>query len=485
MAQALRPLPHSKKFHPLPPERLAMLEGWAMLARSMGYVYRPSTIDGVRDVLALAIESGRPLVPRGSGFSYGDTALNSENIVLETGRLNRILDWNPATGVIRIEPGVTVGQLWRYTLEDGWWPAVVPGTMYPTLGGGTSTNVHGKNHWRVGSLGEQILSFEILLPSGEIRTCTQEQNADIYHAAIGGLGMLGIFTSLTLKLEKVPSGLLHIEERVAHSLEEMFAIFEEGIPHTEQILGWIDGYARGASLGRGLVHLANAWQDDPDPAGTLSPSFQDVPDTILGVVPRSVLWRGMKLGANDPGLRALNAVRYSMSAMRSGKTMLVPHAQFHFILDYVPNWKLAFRPGGIIQYQVFVPNETALAVFRALLEGSQRAGFVPSLAVFKKHRPDPFLLSYSLDGYSLALDYHVTPSNDERVYGMLSRFTQDIVLPGGGRFYPAKDNTLDRESLRKSLSPGAVDRYLALKRQLDPDEVIQSDLYRRVFAPQV
>lgn len=453
-----------------------------MLAHSMGYLYRPSTVDGVRDVLTIARQRGRSIVPRGSGFSYGDTSLNSENIVLELGRLNRILDWDPASGLIRIEPGVTIGQLWRYTLEDGWWPAVVPGTMFPTLGGAASTNVHGKNHWRVGSLGEQILSADLLLPTGEIMACSPDQNPDVYYAAVGGLGMLGIFTSLTMRLERVQSGLLRIEERAAPTLQNMFAIFEEHLSSADHLIGWIDGYAGGQALGRGLVQIATAVRDDSEVRLTLQPAYQDLPDTMLGVIPRSILWRGMKLGANGLGMRALNTARFTLGVRSSGRVSLVPHARFHFMLDYVPNWKLAFRPGGIIQYQVFVPVQEAPSVFGALLEGSQRARLVPSLAVLKRHRPDPFLLSYSVDGYSLALDYHATPNNLGRIYEVLSRFTSEIVLPAGGRFYPAKDNTLDRAGLERSLTSRAVEQYLAMKRRLDPGEILQSDLYRRVFS---
>jgi decaprenylphospho-beta-D-ribofuranose 2-oxidase len=470
-----------RPFHPLPPERLTLLEGWAMLARSMGYVYRPSTVDGVRDVLRLARESGRPLVPRGSGFSYGDTALNAENIVLDLRRLDRVLAWDPRAGVIRVEPGVTIGGLWRHVLEDGWWPAVVPGTMFPTLGGAASTNVHGKNNWRVGSLGEQILAVELLLPSGEIVTCSPTENADIFSAAIGGLGMLGIFLSLTIRLERVQSGLLRVQERAARSLNEMFTLFERHLDRADHLIGWIDGFARGSALGRGLVQMASPVRDDPDPARTLRPEFQDLPDTIGGIVPRSALWRAMKIGSNDLGMRALNTARYTMGVKRDGRVMLLPHAQFHFILDYVPNWKWAFRPGGILQYQVFVPEAPAPAVFAALLEGSQWTGEAPYLAVFKRHRRDPFLLSYSVDGYSLALDYHVTAKNEERIHRMLGEFTGEIVLPAGGRFYPAKDNAVDRESLMQSLGAAAVDEYMAIKRRVDPEGVLQSDLFRRVF----
>src|SRR5947209_12147526 len=295
----------SRPFRPLPSERLTYLEGWAMRAHSMSYVYRPSTVDGIREVLRLAQESGRSLVPRGSGFSYGDTALNAENIALDLTGVNRVLDWDPVTGVISVEPGVTIGQVWRHVLSDGWWPAVVPGTMFPTLGGCASTNVHGKNHWRVGSLGEQILSAELLLPSGDLITCSPRENEEIYRAAIGGLGMLGVFVSLTLRLDRVRSGTLLVEELAAASLDDMFAIFEENLQRADHLIGWIDGYAGGAQLCRGLVQIATAVTDDPNPQRTLQTSYQDLPDTLMGVVPRSAVWRVMKLGANDLGMRAL------------------------------------------------------------------------------------------------------------------------------------------------------------------------------------
>jgi FAD/FMN-containing dehydrogenase len=453
-----------------------------MLARSMGYVYRPSTIEGIRDVLDLARRSGHSVVPRGSGFSYGDTSMNSENIVLDLRRMDRVLEWDPDTGEIQIEPGVSIGQLWRHVLEDGWWPRVVPGTMYPTLGGCASTNVHGKNHWHAGSLGEQILSADLLLPSGEIVACSPRENQDIYYAAIGGLGMLGVFVSLTFRLEKVRSGLLQIEERACSSLGEMFDLFEQEMPSAGHLLGWIDGYGRGAELGRGLVQIARPVEDDREHEETLRAEYQDLPDTLLGVVPRALLWRGMKPLMNDRGMRLLNATRYTMGASRSGVTTRVPHAQFHFILDYVPNWKYAFRPGGILQYQVFVPEQQARVAFAALLEEAQAYDLVPYLAVFKRHRRDPFLLNYSVDGYSLALDFHVTEARAKRIEEMLGHFTREIVLPAGGRFYPAKDNAVDRESLQQSMTTEAVDEYLAMKRRLDPEGILQSDLYRRVFA---
>jgi len=58
--------------------------------------------------------------------------------------MTRILDWTPDTGRITVEPGVTIRQLWQYAIGDGWWPPVVSGTMFVSLGGAAGMNIHGQ-----------------------------------------------------------------------------------------------------------------------------------------------------------------------------------------------------------------------------------------------------------------------------------------------------------------------------------------------------
>jgi FAD/FMN-containing dehydrogenase len=454
-----------------------------MVERSMAYVYRPSTMRGICDVLAVARESGRSIVPRGSGYSYGDAALNAENIALDLSRMNRVLSWDPGTGVIEVEPGVTIGQLWRYVLEDGWWPAVVPGSMYPTVGGCAALNVHGKNNWRDGTAGDWIEELTVLLPSGGLKTCSAGQNPELFRAVIGGLGMLGIIVGLTMRLKPVSSGLLRTRQYVARSLGDMLGRFEELSADSDYLVGWIDGFAGGPSLGRGLVQSASYVDDDPSPEHTLRTSFQDLPDTVLGIVPRSRLWMGMKVVANNVGMRGLNVAQFLSGAITSGRERYVPHARYHFFLDYVPHFKWAFRPYGIEQHQVFVPYEEAERVCGAILQRSREEGLYPYLAVLKRHREEDFLLRYNVDGYSLALDYRATPGNLSRLRHFLLTLTDDLVLPAGGRLYPAKDAIMRPDQVRRVFGSEAVERYLALKREIDPEGILQSEMYRRYFSP--
>ena len=97
----------------LPKDRLEWVEAWGMSSRSMSYVYRPTTVDGLRQVFETARQRGLTVGMKGGGRSYGDAFQNGEELVLDLSRMNRILDWNPATGIISVEPGVQIADLGR------------------------------------------------------------------------------------------------------------------------------------------------------------------------------------------------------------------------------------------------------------------------------------------------------------------------------------------------------------------------------------
>ncbi len=474
--------PSPRACAPLPAERLERVWGWSMASSAMSWVYRPSTVADVREVLDLARAHGLSVGLRGAGQSYGDAALNAEHICLDLSRMRRILAWDPDTGIVRVEPGVTIGDLWRYTIDDGWWPPVVPGTMHASVGGCAAMNVHGKNNWRAGPFGEHLVDVELLLPDGELRRLSRTDSPDLFHAAVGGFGMLGCFVSVALHLKRVHSGLLEVEAIPATDLDEMIAIFEERTARADYLVGWVDASARGRGLGRGVVHQANHLKpgEDPSPAQTLRVVSQQLPETFFGVVPKSIMWRFMRPLMNQPAVRAVNVARYHLSRLQGRHHFRQSHAAFAFLLDYIPDWKRATGPGGFVQYQSFIPAADAARVFRAQIALAQREGLVPYVGVLKRHRPDGFLMSHAVDGFSLALEIRLTRRNRRAVWA-LARQLDRLVLDAGGRFYLAKDLTLDRAAARGYLGEDRIRRFLELKRACDPEERLQTDLYRRLF----
>lgn len=469
----------------LPRDRAEAVNGWAGSWRTVGYVYRPSTVEGIGEVFALARETGLSVALRGGGNSYGDAATGAERIVLDLTRMDRVLDWNPQTGTIRVEPGVTIRDLWRYIIGDGWWPAVVPGTMFPTIGGAAAANIHGKNHVAAGVLGDHLLEFDLLLPgTGEIVRCARAENPALFHAALGSFGMLGVFTSLTLQLKKVSSGLVRSRQVAAADLREMFTTATALLPRSDYLVGWIDGFAEGASLGRGLLQISDclAPGEDPTPAQSLRADAQEPAADLLGFFPKSAAWRLMKPWMNDTGMRTLNALRWNKARRLPAPAITESLVASQFLLDYVPNWKRAYGPGGLLQYQFQVPDDTARDCFHEVLSRCQLRGLISYLIVFKRHRAaGAYLLDYSADGWSLAMDFKVTQKNRDRLAALLAELDR-IVLEAGGRFYFAKDQTLRPEGARAFLGEEKIRQFLAIKRRVDPEGLLQTDLFRRLFA---
>lgn len=465
---------------PLPIEKLTRLENFGHSLAAPAYLYEPENVEQIEQVFKLARKQGLGVALRGAGRSYNDAALNGGGIVLDLQKMNRILDWDPSTGLVRLEPGVPLRQLWQHVLPDGWWPPVVSGTMSTTLGGCLGMNIHGKNNFRMGTIGEHVVEFTVLLPTGLEIICGPKKNRDLFYAVIGGLGMLGVFTTITLQMKKVYSGLLKVRAWNVVDLPTHLRELEAGAPQHDYIVGWLDATARGRGSGRGQLHAADylSQGEDPRPARTLQVAYQTLPPRFFGVVPKSLLHFFMAPFMNGTGARGINTAKYLAGSLP--RSYRQPHAAFHFLLDYVPNWERAYGREGLIQYQSFIPGENTLIAWNEMLTLSHRRGLPAYLGVTKRHRPDEFLLSHAVDGFSLALDFKVTPGDRAKLAKMLQDFDR-IVLQAGGRFYFAKNCETTPETVRRFLGEETVARFQAFKKRCDPDGLLQSDLYRRLF----
>ena len=462
----------------LSPRRV--LDGFGFAVRSVSPVVRPRDAEELGQLFQRASTERLTVAMRANGRSYGDAALNGGGLVLDMMGMNRILAFDAERGIADVEPGVTIADLWRHALPLGWWPSVVPGTSFATLGGCAAMNVHGKNHYKVGGTGDSILEADLVTPDGQQRRVSRTEDPELFHAAIGGFGMLGAFTRIRLQLKRIESGRMRVWQIPARSLEEQFSIFDAHTGDSDYLVSWVDCIAGGAGRGRGQAHRAVYLHADEDPAGArmLSAETQDLPGHILGV-PKALVPKILRFASFNLGMQFLNTGKYIASALGSRAPYLQGHVAFNFLLDYVPNFRSSYEPGGFIQYQPFIPREHAREVIEAILARTQRAGIVSYLGVLKRHRPDTFLLSHALDGYSLAMDFPVTRTNRAELFRLCGELN-DLVCEAGGRFYPAKDLTMRPQDVGRAWGQERLSRFDALRRRVDPEGVLRTQLAERV-----
>jgi FAD/FMN-containing dehydrogenase len=281
-------------------------------------------------------------------------------------------------------------------------------------------------------------------------------------------------------MKKVYSGLLEVHAWPVPNLKTHLAGILEAAPLHSYTVGWLDPMVGGKGLGRGQLHTADYLQegDDSNAKRTLKLDYQTLPDKFFGLVPKSILHYFMAPFGNNPGWWAVSTAKYAMGLRKANYRQ--SHAAYHFLLDYIPDWELAYGRGGLIQYQSFLPKETALDAWTEMLNLSLRRGLPSYLGVTKRHRPDDFLLTHALDGFSLALDFKVTERKRLRLAALLQDFDR-IVLDAGGRFYFAKNSETTAETARRFLGEETIGKFKAFKKRCDPNNILESDLYRRVF----
>ncbi len=414
------------------PERV---EGFGLYNFSVSPVYRPSTLGELAAVLADCRARGEAPVFRGAGRSYGDAALNPAGPVVELTNLNAIRALDEETGVVRAAAGLTLGDLWKASVPKGFWPPVVTGTMNVTLGGAVAVNVHGKNGWKRGTIGDHLESVTVLRAGGvleEIRAGSAAL-ADV----VGNTRAADPIVEVALHLKKLRSGYLDVEAFATGNLAATLAGIDGAKEDWEYVVGWMDCWASGRALGRSVLHVANEHVPAPgEPAG-LSVEEQ-VADIKTGPLPVPLLLLGLKLTARGPQMRLVNGAKFLAGRIAGRARYRQSLVAYSFLLDYVAGWNEAYRPGGFIQYQLFVPKERAEEAFSRALVLQQEAEVVSSLAVIKRHRADTFPRAYAPDGFSLALDFPVTRGNAGPLVRLCRSFDR-VLLETGGRAYPAKD----------------------------------------------
>ena len=404
-----------------------------------------------------------PVLPFGFGRSYGDSCLNNDGILLSTRGLNRFLGFDPLTGILRCESGVSLQEILRIFVPKGWFLPVTPGTQMVSIGGAIANDVHGKNHHRAGTFGCHVQNFELLRSNGERLSCSLKQNPEMFRATIGGLGLTGLILWADIQLKPICSPWISAERIRFRTLNEFYALSADSEPNFEYTVAWIDCFAPKRQLGRGIFIRGNH-QTNPSPCG---PNVS--PGRTLRVprgVPSSLL--------NSFTLKLFNSLYFQLNP-RMATLHDEPYPSFFYPLDSLLDWNRLYGKNGFLQYQCVIPQTNQESGMEALLKTIQRSGQGSFLAVLKQFgfRSSPGLLSFPKPGTTLALDFAF---KGRRTLDLLN-ILDEIVFHCGGSVYPAKDARMSSYHFQKFFP-----QWKDLLPLIDPK--FSSSLWRRVTTPQ-
>lgn len=405
------------------------------------------------------------ILSRGLGRSYGDAALPPSGgyPVAVTTRADRLISFDPATGVLRAEAGLSLVRLNRLFLPRGWFPPASPGTEYVTLGGMVAADVHGKSHHEERSFGEHVRALKLRVADGRILEISHETECELFRATLGGMGLTGHILEVEFQMRRVASPWIWAEtERFGNVDALVDAIADAGTewPYT---VAWADLLAAGRAHGRGILQRGRWANPGEAPLALPSPrTAVSVPLTFPDWVLSPIL------------VRQHNAARYWLHGSKVSRGITRPEA-FFYPLDAIRQWNLVYGNRGFTQYQAVLPARSARS-YRKLLDALKRAGGTPFLCVLKDFQSEGRgMLSFPLPGLSIALDMPIDGNRTQRVVDAMN----DVVAAEGGRVYLAKD-ALTRADHFRVMEP-RLDAWTEARRKWDPMCELRSALSVRLF----
>ena len=431
------------------------LSGWGRTTVADCEVVRPASETIVTALPGAAGAGG--LIARGCGRSYGDASTNDRGQVVDMTALDTVESFDPESGLMVCQAGVTMASLVDGYLSDGFVPPVCPGTGFVTIGGAVANDVHGKNHDRDGSFGDHVEFIELLLPTGEVRRLSDQENPALFRATIGGIGLTGLILRVAFRMCKIGTNAVRVTERRMRDLDEFFEALQASAASSTYSVGWVDAIARGRHLGRGILMTG-------EPADDFLPVRARRSIRVPFDLPRGSL--------NRLSMRVFNACY--LRRFRGQRTHDVDFRRFVFPLDALLDWNRLYGSAGAVQFQCVIPPEHARVAFREILDIAAEGAVASPLAVMKTMgREGRGMLSFPKPGFTLALDFPRRASTDDLV-----RRLHSITMEHGGRVYLAKDDQLGPSELRRMYPETA--KFENVLRDIDPRGLMQSDMARRL-----
>ncbi len=422
--------------------------GWGRYPKTTAELVEPADSRSLQKLVASEKKSA-PCIARGAGRSYGDSALSAQ--LIGSRFLDSFLELDEVARTLRCGAGIRLGDILRVCIPRGLFLPVLPGTKEVTVGGAIAADVHGKNHHRDGTFCEHVTQLTLALATGEIISCSEQENKELFRATCGGMGLTGIVVDATLSLAPIESSYIEQRSLIAPNLRACFELIEDNADSMYSV-AWLDCLARGDSLGRSVLFVGEHAQARNRRSDRKAVGRSRI--SVPFATPAFLL--------NRTTMKLFNRSYFGLQGLKEGKSTL-DYDSYFFPLDGIANWNRLYGSRGFLQYQFVMPGDAALDGITSVLDNISRLGKGSFLTVLKKFgEQNSNLLSFPRSGYTLALDF----KHEATLFPLLDELDR-IVLDHGGRLYLAKDARMSEETFKASYPNW--EEFVAIKKEIDPN----------------
>jgi FAD/FMN-containing dehydrogenase len=439
-------------------------------------IARPRTVDALQEAIAKARVSGMTVSIAGGRHSMGGQQFGEHGLLIDTRSLNRVLAFDTERGVIDVEAGIQWPALVEYLDfvqpgREGDWGIVQKqtGADRLSIGGALSSNIHGRG-LRLRPIVDQVESFDLMDAAGAIRHCSRSEHGELFRLAIGGYGLFGVITRVTLRL--------WCRQKVRRVVD---------IVRTDDLPRLFESRIESGCLYGDFQFAIDSSSEDFLRRGVCAcyePVPYPTPLTSSPVAFRPEEWQRLVLDAHANKQRAFEM--YSSKYLETSGQVYWADAQlgspyvdgYHSAVDLACG---ATLPGSEMITEVYVRRDRLVEFMEgARAELRVRRANVIYGTVRLIERDDETFLAWARDRYAcIVFNLHVdhSPADIARTADTL-RALIDAAIAFGGSYYLTYHRWARRDQVEACYPQ--MRAFLQLQQRHDPGETFQSDWYRQL-----
>ena len=458
-----------------PPQK-QIITSWNLHESAKMSVVTPNNFDELVDCINFAKKNNLKITIKGGGNSFSDVGLYDEQLLIDFKNLNSIRTFDTKNGIVQVEAGLIIRNLLSTILPKNWTIVGLSGSLNDTIGGMISGNTHGKDSWKYGNFGNNVISLKLLLADGKIIEINKTTHTELFNGVIAGLGFLGIILEVKLKLAPTPSYMVELESYQVCNLNDLFEKFysfdKNGIDFA---YGTIDPFASNSSLGKGILESARYVNKKTDSENQLH-EFLTQKSKINNMSPEK-FWSLFRPFWGYKTCKLMNKIRYLQTGLK--KKTILPYSRFQYPVESsLPKLNLLYLPKGFTEFQCLFEQDNVIEAFKELLLFSKRNNREPWICGVKRHISDSSYLSFSGNGLSITINF---PLNDFPKHE-LDEYTDElvkIILRFEGKVYLSKNAILSNEAFQKMYP--LYKKMKELKKKYDPECLFLSKATKRLL----
>ncbi|MCH2134192.1 MAG: FAD-binding oxidoreductase [Phycisphaerales bacterium] len=432
-------------------------------------IVQPASEAEIHQALQQAVKLDVPVSIAGGRHSMGGQQFGTGTLLLDMQQYSGVVHFDRANGLIEVESGIMWPQLIQYLHENQDGQGVTwavrqkqTGIDRVSIGGSLSSNIHGRG-LKFPPFISDIESFKIINHAGDSLTCSRTENAELFSLAIGGYGLFGIVTHVTLRL---------VPRQVVKRMVEIIAV-RNLLPRIEAALE--EGFLYGDC--QYSIDLEGDEEFHPGVFSCYKPVPDDTPVSEQKKQMAGADWAALyRLARTDKGKAFSQYEQFYLGT--SGQVYWSDAHQLSTVFDGY-NEAVASKPETEMITEIYVRAESLIPLMVDVRRDFVKHQVDMTYGTIRFIEPDTesFLPWATERLVCIVCNLHIvhTPEGLEKARADFRRII-DRVIEHGGRFFLTYHRWATREQV-ETCYPKFRD-FLAAKLRYDPDRRFQSDWYR-------